>query len=68
MINTHVKFEAKIPYGSKIVAYTLQNIFKSQGQFDLEGQVHQFSNTSEIFRSMNSLSVKAKFQMGQLKI
>ena len=39
-------------------------------QYDLEnhGQGHQFSNTSEIFKySMNSLSVKAKFQIGQFK-
>ena len=46
----------------------LHKIFKFQGQFDLEGQGHQFSNTSEILRSsMNSLSVKAKYQIGQFK-
>ena len=49
MINTHLKFEAKIPNGSKVVAFTR---FKFKGQFYLEGQGqgHQFSNTSEIFR------------------
>ena len=39
----------------------LHKIFNFKGQFDLEGQGqgHQFSNTSEIFRwSINSLSVK----------
>ena len=52
MINTHLKFEAKIPNGSKAVAFTRNytNFFKFKGQFDLEGQGHQFSNMSEIFR------------------
>ena len=46
----------------------IAQIFKFQGQFDLEGQGHQFLNTSDIFRrSMNSLSIKAKFQVGQFK-
>ena len=42
-----VKFEAEIPNGSKVVAFTRNyKIFKFQGQLDLEGQgqVHQFSN------------------------
>ena len=39
MINTHLKFEAKIPNGSKVVAFTRNyTIFKFKGQFDLEGQ------------------------------
>ena len=55
MINTQLKFEAEIPYGSKVVAFTrnyTQNFFKFQGQLDLQSQdqVHQFSNTSEILR------------------
>ena len=56
MINTYPKFEAEIPNGSKVVVFTknkdLHKIFQFQGQFDLEdqGQGHQFSNTSEIFR------------------
>ena len=42
--------------------------FTIQGQFDFEGQGHQLSNTSEIFRcSLNSLNVKTKFQIGQFK-
>ena len=48
----------------------ITQIFKLQGQFDLEGQGqdHQLSITSEILRcSMNSLSVKVKFQIGQFK-
>ena len=69
MINTQLKFEAKIPNGCCIHKES-HKIFKFKGQFDLEGQGqgHQFSNLSEIFRwSINSLSVKAKFQMGQFK-
>ena len=52
MINTHFKFEAKIANGSKVVAFTLQKIFKFTGQFDCEGQGHghQFSNMSVTFR------------------
>ena len=72
MINTHLKFEAKILNGSKVVAFTnnYTKIFQFQGQFNLEGQGqgHQFSNLSEIFRrSINSLNVTAKFHMGQYK-
>ena len=56
MLDTHLKFEATIPYGSKVVAFTSQGItqffFKFQGQFNLEGEGegHQFSNTPEILR------------------
>ena len=48
MVNKQLKFEAKIPNGSKVVVFTR----KFQGQFDLkgQGQGHQFSNTSEILR------------------
>ena len=43
----------------------LHKIFQFQGQFAIEGQGQQFSNTSEIFRwLMNSLTVKVKFQIG----
>ena len=39
MINTHIKFEGKIHYRSKVVAFKkLHQFFKFQGQFDLEGQ------------------------------
>ena len=42
------------------------NIFKFQGQFDLESQGHQFSNPSETFRcSINSSSWKVKFEAVQ---
>ena len=48
MISTHVKFEAKIVYIIKVVAFTTNyiNVFKFQGQFDLEGQGqgHQFQS------------------------
>ena len=37
MVNTHLKFEAKIPNGSKVVAVT-RNYTKFKGKFDLEGQ------------------------------
>ena len=55
MINIQLKSEAEIPNGSKVVAFTRNckhKIFKFQGQFDLggQGQGHQFSNTSEIFK------------------
>ena len=72
MLNTHLKFDAKIPYGSKVVAstrnYTKCLSFKANLTFEVQGQGLQFSNTSEIFRwSMKSFSVKAKFQIGQFK-
>ena len=71
MINTYLKFEAKIPNGSKLFIHKeLFKFFKFKGQFDLDGQGqgHQFSNMSEIFRFLtNSSSVNAKFQMGQFK-
>ena len=39
MINTHLKFEAKIPNGSKVIAFTMNYTkFMFKGQFDLEGQ------------------------------
>ena len=51
MINTHLRFEAKIPNGSKVVAFTKNHTkFLFEGQFDLEGQGHQFSNSSGTFR------------------
>ena len=53
MIKTHLKFEVKIPNGSKAVAFTRNyRVFKFKVQFHLEGQGqgHQFSNMSEIFR------------------
>ena len=70
MLNTYLKFEAKIPYGSKVVAFTRNShkMFKFQGQFDLEGQGqgHQFSNLSETFRCLiNSSSWKLKFEVVQ---
>ena len=46
MINTQLKWEAEIPTGTKVVAFTRNytKFFKFQGQFDLEGQGqgHQF--------------------------
>ena len=72
MINTQLKFECKISHSSKVVAltrnYTKLLIFKANLTLKCQGQGHQFANTSEIFRwSINSLSVKAKFQIGQFK-
>ena len=50
MINTYLQFECKIRYGSKVIAFTRDYTkllsFKPEGQ----GQGHQFSNPSEIFR------------------
>ena len=67
--NTQFKFEAKIPSSSKVVAFTRNHkeshkIFKFKGQFDLEGQGHQFSNPS-IRCLINSLCWKVKFQKVQ---
>ena len=42
MIDTHLKFEAKIPNGSKVVAFTRNYTKLFQSQYDLEGQGHQF--------------------------
>ena len=62
MINTYLQFEGKIHYGSKVVAIT-----RNYTKF-LSFKATIFSNPSEIFRwSMNSLNVKAKFQIGQFK-
>ena len=47
MINTHVKFEAKISYGSKVVAFTSNYIKFLSFKANL---TLRFSNTSEIFR------------------
>ena len=54
MINTHLKFEAKIKIhnGSKVVAFTMNNTkFISLKVNDLEdqGQDHQFLNPYETF-------------------
>ena len=71
MINTHLKFEAKIPNGSKVVAFT-RNYIKFLGlkaKLTLKVKSRHFSNTSEIFRrSMNSLSVKANSKYVNLKV
>ena len=45
MVIVQFKFEDLI----KTVPFS-KKTFKFQGQFDLEGQGHQFSNPSEIFR------------------
>ena len=52
MINTHVKFEAKTPYGSKVVAFTRNYVkfLSFKANLSLKGQGYQFSNQSEIFR------------------
>ena len=54
MINTHLKLEAKIRNGSKVVAitrnYTKLLSFKANFTLKCQGQGHQFSNLPEIFR------------------
>ena len=51
MSNTQLKFKGKIPTAQKLLhSQGMTYNFKYPGQFDLEGQVHQFSNPSEIFR------------------
>ena len=72
MNNTQLKFEGKIFHSSKVVAltrnYTKFLNFKANLTLKCQGQGHQFANTSEILRwSMNSLSVKVKFQIGQFE-
>ena len=56
MINTHLKFEGKIPTVQNLLHLQgiTQKFLKFQGQFDLEGQGqgHQFSNPSETFRCL----------------
>ena len=53
MINTHLKFEAKIPNGSKAVAFTRNYTkflsLKANLTLKGQGQGHQFANLSEIF-------------------
>ena len=68
MINADLNFETKIPKGSKVVAFTrnFTKFLSIKANLTLkgQGQGHQFSNLSEIFRSsINSISVKAKFQI-----
>ena len=55
MTNTQLKFEGKIPTAQKLLhSRGITQIFKFQGQFDLEGQGqgHKFSNLSETFRCL----------------
>ena len=51
MINIQIKFEGKIHYGSKVVAFrnNCTKFFKLQGQFGLKGQSQEFLNLSETF-------------------
>ena len=64
MINTHLKFEGKIDYGSKVVAFKM-NYTRFKANLILKIKV-KISNPSEIFRwLMNSFSLKVKFQMNQ---
>ena len=70
MFNTHLKSEGKIPNGSKVVAFTRNytKFLSLKANFTSKVKVTRFSNTTEIFRrSINSSSVKAKFQMCQYK-
>ena len=52
MINMQYKFEAKIPYGSKVVTFTRNHtkFLKFQLQFDLKGQGLQIANQSDTFK------------------
>ena len=70
MLNTQIKFDSKIrQFKSYYIHKELHKMFKFQFDLECQGQGHQFSNTSEIFSwSLNSLSVKAKFQIGQFKV
>ena len=44
MTNIQLKFEAELPNSSKVVTFTWNyKIFRFQGHFHLEDQVHQFS-------------------------
>ena len=66
MINTQIKFEYKINYGTKVVAF--KRSYKANLTLKVQGQGHQFLNSSEIFRRlMNSFIVKAKIPKDQFK-
>ena len=72
MINTHLKFEAKIPNGTKVVAFkrncTKFLSLKVNLTLKIKVKVNSFPTRLRYFGlSMNSLSVKAKFQKGQFK-
>ena len=70
MANTQLKFESKIPT-VQVVEFTRNHtkyIFKFQGEFYLEGQGHQFSNSFETFRYLINISsekVDLKFEAVQ---
>ena len=74
MLNTHLKFKANIPYVSKVVAFTINYTkflsFKDNLSLKVKVKVTSFQTHLRHlnFRwSMNSLSVKAKFHIGQFK-
>ena len=51
MINTQLKFKAEVPNSLKVVV---------QGQFDLEGQGHQFSNPFRCSINSSNWKVNSK--------
>ena len=67
MINTHLKFEAKIPNGSKVFVCT-RNYTKANLTLNVKVKVTSFQTYPRYLDdSINSLSVKEKYQMGILK-
>ena len=65
MMNTWFQFSGKNSNSSIVINFK-QTFQKSEGQYDLEGQGHKFSNSSESFVwSIRSLNLKVKFQTVQ---
>ena len=63
----HIQVKAKIPYGSKVVAFTRNYTkflsFKANLTLKAQGQGHQCLSPSETFRCLlNSSSLKVKFE------
>ena len=70
MMNIYLKFEAKIPNGSKVVAFTRNytKILSLKANLTLKVKIMViiFSNPSETFRFLiNSSSYKVKFEVVQ---
>ena len=70
MINTYLKFEAEIPNGSKVVAFTRNyTIFLSlKTNLTLKVKVKVTSFQTSLRYLDKQFKLKAKFQMGQFKV
>ena len=68
MINTHLKFEAKIPKGSKVVAFARNYTkFLSLKALKVKVKVTSFQTSPSYLMINEQFKCKGKFQAGQFK-